>query len=188
MPGRRDAPGVRRDRRAQRRPCRSAKSIRWRAEAPDAPFAHRLAGPPRYPAGRRAPSRCCRCRSGISRAAASAASYAITADGLRAQLLDSGSATTVWHRLYAEASIPPGTRLRRLARRHRRGASRRAGGRRRRLAPARLRARHRGARRRRDGPACAARRVGAGAVGAAGSSGAGAVDARARAARPVHGR
>ena len=77
--------------------------------APEAPFAHRLDGPPRYAMadGGAEPllplSIANRARSG------GAAHWRHTAGGLDAQLLDSGAAGTVWHRLYAEASIPAGT-------------------------------------------------------------------------------
>ena len=78
------------------------------AGAPDAPFAHRLSGPPRYPLGDGAEQLLPLSIRNLARQG-SASSYALTAEGLRARLLDSGDATTVWHRLYAEASIPPGT-------------------------------------------------------------------------------
>ena len=74
--------------------------------APEAPFAHRLSGPPRYPLGDGAEHLLPLSIRNLARRG-SASSYAITADGLRARLLDSARATTVWHRLYAEASIPP---------------------------------------------------------------------------------
>ncbi len=76
--------------------------------APEAPFAHRLDGPPRYPAadGGAEPllplSVANRARRGA------AAHWRDTPGGLDAHWLDSGSAGTVWHRLYAEASIPAG--------------------------------------------------------------------------------
>ena len=78
------------------------------ADAPDAPFAHRLAGPPRYPLGDGAEQLLPLSIRNLARTG-SASSYAFTDEGVRARLLDSGNATTVWHRLYAEASIPPGT-------------------------------------------------------------------------------
>ena len=115
----------------------------------------------------------------------SAASYAVTADGLRAQLLDSAERDDRLASSLRRGVDPARHGLRRLARRDRRGP---AAGRRSRgglasahgfgrdiaaLAP------------RRDGPACAARRVGACAIGTARPSRARAVDARARAAWPV---
>ena len=79
------------------------------AGSPDAPFAHRLAGPPRYPAGPASAEPLLPLSLRNLARRGEAASYAITPEGLRAHLLDSGSATTVWHRLYAEAAIPPGS-------------------------------------------------------------------------------
>jgi phage tail-like protein len=77
--------------------------------ATDAPFAHRLDGPPRYPLGDGdAEPLYALSLPNLSRHGA-AASFEQTADGLDAHLLDSGDVATVWHRLYAEASIPPGT-------------------------------------------------------------------------------
>ena len=153
MPGRRDAPAFAVDATAPRPapPARrdlSARGGRRRKRRSRTASTGRRA----TRCATTAPSRCCRCRSGISRATASAANYAVSPEGLRgAAASTAASTTTVWHRLYAEASIPPRHRLRRLAGGHRRGASHRppsdAC-----VAPARLRARHRGARRRRERP------------------------------------
>ena len=79
------------------------------SDAPEAPFAHRLSGPPRYPAGAAGAEPLLPLSIRNLARRGSAASYEVTAAGLRAQLIDSGTATTVWHRLYAEAAIPPGT-------------------------------------------------------------------------------
>ncbi len=106
MPGRRDAPAFAvTDGTATALPLGEIYPIA--SNAPDAPFAHRLTGPPRYPRSDGAEPLLPLSIRNLARSG-SAASYAITAEGLRAQLLDSGTATTVWHRLYAEASIPPG--------------------------------------------------------------------------------
>lgn len=79
------------------------------AGTPEAPFAHRLDGPPRYPVadGGAEPllalSIAHRARRGEAR------HWRRVGGAIDAQLLDSGAAGTVWHRLYAEASIPAGT-------------------------------------------------------------------------------
>jgi phage tail-like protein len=70
----------------------------------EAPFVHRLDGPPHYPtAGWAEPLHC------LSIANLARQGEAASFDGVRPHLLDSGSQQTVWHRLYAEASIPAGT-------------------------------------------------------------------------------
>ena len=72
----------------------------------EAPFAHRVAGPPCYPAGTRgAEPLFALSLSNLARRG-HAANYAGTNGNFSAQLIDSGSTTTVWHRLYAEAAIP----------------------------------------------------------------------------------
>ncbi len=78
-------------------------------DAVEAPFGHRVEGPPRYPVagGDAEPLLPLSLRTLARRG--EAASYAMAAGGLQAHLLDSGQATTVWHRLYVEAAIPPGT-------------------------------------------------------------------------------
>lgn len=79
------------------------------ADGVEAPFAHRVSGPPRYPVRKdgaeplHALSLTNLARQG------SAANYADGAGGFKAQLIDSGSTTTAWHRLYAEAAIPAHT-------------------------------------------------------------------------------
>lgn len=78
-------------------------------EAADAPFAHRLTGPPRYAVGDGDAEPLLPLSIKNLARRGEAASYAVTTEGLRAHLLDSTSDVTVWHRLYAEASIPPGT-------------------------------------------------------------------------------
>ena len=108
MPGRRDAPAyfVAGGNAAALRPLGEVYPLR--ADAAEAPFAHRLDGPPRYPAGTGEAEPLLPLSIRNLARAGEAASFAATPQGLRAHLLDSGSATTVWHRLYAEASIPRG--------------------------------------------------------------------------------
>jgi phage tail-like protein len=77
--------------------------------APDgieAPFAHRVAGPPCYPAGSRGAEPLYPLSLTNLARHGSAANHAGTNGDFVAQLIDSGSTTTVWHRLYAEAAIP----------------------------------------------------------------------------------
>lgn len=72
-----------------------------------APFAHRVEGPAHYPAGSNGTkpllplSLTNLARAGVG------ANYQRNDKGLKAQWLDSGNPTTVWHRLHVEASIPP---------------------------------------------------------------------------------
>ncbi len=76
------------------------------ADGIEAPFAHRVLGPPRYPAGDSgAEPLFALSLSNLARHG-SAANYAGSGSGFAAQFVDSGSTTTVWHRLYAEAAIP----------------------------------------------------------------------------------
>jgi phage tail-like protein len=72
-------------------------------DAVEAPFVHRLDGPPHYPTG--SGSEPLHALSIANLARSGAAQNFV--DG-QTHLLDSGSQVTVWHRLYAEASIPPG--------------------------------------------------------------------------------
>lgn len=105
VPGRRDAPVF--------RPLAGAGASTLHAsgeiyplqpEAVEAPFAHRLDQPPRYPLAGSAlePLH----RLSVSRLArrGEAASFGPG----RSHLIDSGDAATVWHRLYAEARLPSG--------------------------------------------------------------------------------
>jgi phage tail-like protein len=76
----------------------------------EAPFAHRLSGPPRYPVSFARGSR------GVAELHAlslkhyaregEAGNFVVGSDPTDAQLIDSGEHGTVWHRLYAEARIP----------------------------------------------------------------------------------
>ena len=72
-------------------------------DAVEAPFVHCLDGPPHYPTGDGSAPLHALSIANLARHG-DAQNFA---DG-QAHLLDSGSQVTVWHRLYAEASIPPG--------------------------------------------------------------------------------
>ncbi len=72
----------------------------------EAPFAHRVAGPPCYPAGARGAEPLYPLSLSNLARKGNAANYAGSSSDFTAQLCDSGSTTTVWHRLYAEAAIP----------------------------------------------------------------------------------
>jgi phage tail-like protein len=72
-------------------------------DAVEAPFVHHLDGPPHYPTVERSEPLHALSIANLARHG-DAQSFT---DG-QAYLLDSGSQVTVWHRLYAEASIPPG--------------------------------------------------------------------------------
>jgi phage tail-like protein len=74
----------------------------------EAPFVHRLQGPAHYPIAASAVSRGARALHRLSLANIARHGQASNADGDDSYLLDSGSQQTVWHRLYAEASLPPG--------------------------------------------------------------------------------
>jgi phage tail-like protein len=110
MPGRRDAPAFDLGAvDAARRVVPSGEVYPLAASALEAPFAHRLDGPPRYPVElapevRGAESLFRLSISNLARSGA-AASFA----GTDAHLIDSGSPQTTWHRLYAEAQLPPRT-------------------------------------------------------------------------------
>jgi phage tail-like protein len=72
----------------------------------ESPFAHRVAGPPCYPAGARGAEPLYPLSLSNLARQGNAANYAGSGSNFTAQLIDSGSTTTVWHRLYAEAAIP----------------------------------------------------------------------------------
>lgn len=78
-------------------------------DAPEAPFTNGAARPPSVPVGERGaqPLHALSLQQFARRG--EARHYSGPADALDALMLDSGDATTVWHRLYAEASIPPHT-------------------------------------------------------------------------------
>ncbi|HEX5126910.1 MAG TPA: phage tail protein, partial [Rhodocyclaceae bacterium] len=107
MPGRTDAPAFSLDAgnaANTRDPLGDVYPIA--ADGIEAPFAHRVVGPPCYPA--RADGAEPLYPLSLSNLArqGNAANYAGSGTGFVAQLIDSGSTTTVWHRLYAEAAIP----------------------------------------------------------------------------------
>lgn len=112
MPGRPDAPSFSLDPElgyAPRLPLGEVYPLADDARA--AAFVHRVEGPAPYPA--HYPARADGAEpllplslTNLARAGM-AANYQVLGDSLRAQLLDSGSPATVWHRLRVEASIPP---------------------------------------------------------------------------------
>jgi phage tail-like protein len=109
MPGRRDVPAFAVPEEGGGAQLPLGEIYPLAREATDAPFAHRLDGPPRYPLGEAgAEPLLALSLNNLARHGA-AANFERTAAGLDAHLLDSGSAATIWHRLYAEASIPAGT-------------------------------------------------------------------------------
>jgi len=79
------------------------------AEGIEAPFVHRVSGPPCYPAGECAAKPLYALSLPNLAREGNAANFAGSGDDFQAQLIDSGSTTTVWHRLYAEAAIPART-------------------------------------------------------------------------------
>lgn len=105
MPGRRDAPAFTVNDAAEALPLGAVYPLA--RDALEAPFAHRLDGPPRYPLGEAQAEPLLPLSIENRARRGAAASFTRTTDRPRAHLIDSGSATTVWHRLYAEASIPP---------------------------------------------------------------------------------
>lgn len=79
------------------------------ADAVEAPFAHRVEGPPRYPAGAAAAEALLPLSLNTLARRGEARHWRDGPGGaLDAQLLDSGQHATVWHRLIAEAAIPRG--------------------------------------------------------------------------------
>ncbi|RNF86197.1 phage tail protein [Montanilutibacter psychrotolerans] len=83
------------------------------AEAIEAPFAHRLDGPPRYPIALDAPVAGLPARGveslhrlSLSNLARHGEARHFRDDGSAPHLIDSGAQQTVWHRLYAEALLP----------------------------------------------------------------------------------
>jgi phage tail-like protein len=75
----------------------------------EAPFAHSLAAPPRYPVRSDAAEPLYALSITNLARQGSATNFSGSGAGFTARILDSGSATTVWHRLYAEAAIPART-------------------------------------------------------------------------------
>ncbi|WP_291994994.1 phage tail protein [Candidatus Accumulibacter sp. ACC003] len=77
------------------------------ADAEEAPFAHRLDEPPRYPLASGALEALYR----LSLANLARRGEAANFSGTAMHLIDSGDQQTVWHRLYAEARLPAGCGL-----------------------------------------------------------------------------
>lgn len=105
LPGRRDAPAYARDdgeADTAREPLGDIYPLS--NAAIEAPFVHRLLGPPHYPTTTGAQPLHALSLSNLARRG-DAASFSASA----MHVIDSGSQQTVWHRLYAEASIPPGS-------------------------------------------------------------------------------
>src|SRR5690606_2569986 len=110
VPGRVDAPAFDLESAAEDRALRPSGDVYPLAEeALEAPFAHRLAGPPRYPVALEGGLRGAEPlhRLSLTNLARAGEARHFTEDD--AHLLDSGDQRTVWHRVYAEARIPPGT-------------------------------------------------------------------------------
>ncbi|WP_460890869.1 phage tail protein, partial [Ramlibacter alkalitolerans] len=109
VPGRRDVP-------AFDLPATDAASVPPAGEvyplasdAVEAPFANGVAQPPHYPlADGRADALYPLSLRQLARSG-TASTYAGSAAGLVARRIDSGDTTTVWHRLFAEAALPPHT-------------------------------------------------------------------------------
>ncbi|MDZ5461285.1 phage tail protein, partial [Azohydromonas lata] len=82
------------------------------AGTPEAPFAHRLDGPPQLPQADGGAEPLLPLSRRFLAPAGAARHWRMVGSGdsaqLDAQLLDSGQSATVWHRLFAEASIPEG--------------------------------------------------------------------------------
>jgi phage tail-like protein len=108
MPSRRDAPAFdlgTAD--AQGRVVASGAVYPLAATALEAPFAHRLEGPPRYPVALAPGVRGVEPLFPLSISNLARRGEARSFDAGDAHLIDSGAADTTWHRLYAEADLPP---------------------------------------------------------------------------------
>ena len=107
MPGRRDAPAFALGAAdASGSVLPSGEIFPLSAEALEAPFAHRLNGPPLYPVALAEGERGAEPLFRLSAAHLALRGSASNFDEQGARLLDSGAHNTVWHRLYAEASLP----------------------------------------------------------------------------------
>ena len=108
MPGRRDAPAFELPATGGQAPA-LGEVYPLAADAVEAPFAHRLDGPPRYPAGPAGAEPLLPLSLNTLARHGEARHWRDGPGGaLDAQLLDSGRDGTVWHRLLAEAAIPRG--------------------------------------------------------------------------------
>jgi phage tail-like protein len=81
------------------------------ADRHEAPFAHRIDGPPHYPVRGDASEPLLPLGLPHFARRGEVANHAIEGDRLRARWIDSGTPATVWHRLNIEASLPPGCAL-----------------------------------------------------------------------------
>jgi phage tail-like protein len=109
VPGRVDAPAFELGAADPERRLRPSGDVYPLAEtAVEAPFAHRVDGPPRYPAdGEDGPTVEPLHRLSLTNLARRGEARHFTDEDVRP--LDSGDPRTVWHRLYAEARVPAGT-------------------------------------------------------------------------------
>ncbi len=107
MPGRRDAPAFALSAADETGLPPSGDLYPLAAEALEAPFAHRLESPPHYPLELAEGVRGTEPLHRLSLSNLAQRGEARHFEGERAYLLDSGRQDTVWHRLYAEATIPP---------------------------------------------------------------------------------
>ncbi|WP_341679309.1 phage tail protein [Niveibacterium sp. SC-1] len=110
IPGRRDAPAYDLSSADEaRRVATSGEVYPLASDALEAPFAHRVSGPPAYPVilaeGVRGAEPLYRLSISNLVRQGEARNFA----GTDVQLVDSGSLQTVWHRLYAEAQVPART-------------------------------------------------------------------------------
>lgn len=78
------------------------------ADRREAPFVHRVDGPPHYPVRGDASEPLLPLGVPNFARRGEVANHAIEGERLRARWIDSGTPATVWHRLHVEASIPPG--------------------------------------------------------------------------------
>lgn len=109
VPGRRDAPVfVPRSAGATARLVASGDVYPLQPDALEAPFAHRLDQPPRYPVAAAALEPLHRLSVSHLARTGEAANFAPADLAHPAHLIDSGDQATVWHRLYAEARLPAG--------------------------------------------------------------------------------
>ncbi len=105
LPGRRDAPAFALDDgEADNARAPLGEIFPLAEDAVEAPFVHRLAGPPHYPTVDGSEPLHALSIANLARHG-EAENFAST----QMHLIDSGSQVTVWHRLYAEAAIPPGS-------------------------------------------------------------------------------
>lgn len=107
VPGRLDAPAFDLDNVDQGTVPAAGEVYPLAEDMAEAPFCNGPASPPHYPAGAHGSQPLHPLSIANLARRGEAASYLDGPAGLQAFLLDSGDNTTVWHRLYAEADIPP---------------------------------------------------------------------------------